>query len=796
MFRSFTAALFFCGMSVLNLASAATTTQIVNAGNRLCVGVAKASTDAAAPVSQIACDGSASTSWALDPQGNGYYHLVSQVSGMCLNVNGGNGTTGTTLVQYPCQQGVGNDQWALVAVGSNYHLVSFGSGLCVNVPGASGVSGTQLIQWTCQGATALNDQFTLTAPATPSAFTIMVANSGLCIGVPGGSTTAGANITQAACTGSTDRTWKVQTLANGYKQLVLQSSGMCLNVYGGNGGNGTQLIQWPCQTNANNDQWSLVSYGTGYHLVSRGSGLCANVFGESKDAGAKIVQWPCGGGNAFNDQFKMMPSVTPPATLPSAWSAVIPLAVNPVGAANLPNDKILIWAANSLFTFQSDVGYTNTQTYFSVFNPADNSSTQQLETSAGSDMFCPGTAMLSDGRLLVNGGDSSPKTSLYDWRTNTWAAAATMNIPRGYQGTTPLSNGNVFTLGGSWSGGLGGKAGEVWDPNNGWTRLSGVPSTNVIGPDPQGVYRGDNHLWLFAQSNGTVFHAGPSSQMNWISTTGNGSIQSAGTRGIDAFSINGNAVMYDIGKILKVGGAVAYGQNFTQPTYASDSVYKIDISKGFGQQPVVTQQASMSYRRSMSNAVVLPTGQVVVIGGQAIPQPFTDTAAILTPEIWNPATGNWNLLKPMQTPRTYHSTALLMADGRVFVGGGGLCGNGCAQNHANAEILSPPYLFNSDGSVAARPTITSAPSTGVRGSNISVSTGAPVGSFALVRLGSVTHTVNNDQRRVPLAVTGSSGNTYSLAIPADAGVVPPGHYMLFAMSTQLVPSVSVTIQIQ
>jgi hypothetical protein len=72
MFRSFTAALFFCGMSVLNLASAATTTQIVNAGNRLCVGVAKASTDAAAPVSQIAC----------------------------------NGTTGTTLIQYPCQQGV------------------------------------------------------------------------------------------------------------------------------------------------------------------------------------------------------------------------------------------------------------------------------------------------------------------------------------------------------------------------------------------------------------------------------------------------------------------------------------------------------------------------------------------------------------------------------------------------------------------------------------------------------------------------------------------------------------------
>jgi hypothetical protein len=106
----------------------------------------------------------------------------------------------------------------------------------------------------------------------------------------------------------------------------------------------------------------------------------------------------------------------------------------------------------------------------------------------------------------------------------------------------------------------------------------------------------------------------------------------------------------------------------------------------------------MTYERAFSNSVVLPNGYVVVIGGQSIPEPFTDTAAILVPEIWNPTTQQFSLLNPMQTPRTYHSTAILLPDGRVFVGGGGQCGAGCPENHLNAEILTPPYLKNADGS--------------------------------------------------------------------------------------------------
>jgi hypothetical protein len=452
-----------------------------------------------------------------------------------------------------------------------------------------------------------------------------------------------------------------------------------------------------------------------------------------------------------------------------------------------------MWSAYEPYGYEGDIGNAQGQTYTGVFNPATNTSTDVLVTNTGADMFCPGTAVLADGRVLVNGGSSSPKTSIYSPATGAWTAAAEMNIPRGYEADTLLSNGNVLTLGGSWSGGEGGKTGEIYGAG-GWTLSSGIPETNVVGPDPEGIYRGDNHLWMFADSNGYVFQAGPSAQMNWITTAGNGTITSAGNRGTDPFSINGNAVLYDIGKILKVGGAPAYQQS-TGTTYATNSAYLLDITAGAGQAVKVTQLTPMSYERAFSNSVVLPNGNVVVIGGQSIPQPFTDSAAILVPEIWNPATQTFSLLNPMQTPRTYHSTAILLPDGRVFVGGGGQCGAGCAQNHLTAEILTPPYLLNADGSAATRPVIVSATASASPGGTLAVTTGGAVTSFVIMRLSAVTHTVNNDQRRIPLSMTSHGAESYTLSIPTDPGVVLPGYYMLFALNSSGVPSVSTTVQI-
>jgi galactose oxidase len=90
--------------------------------------------------------------------------------------------------------------------------------------------------------------------------------------------------------------------------------------------------------------------------------------------------------------------------------------------------------------------------------------------------------------------------------------------------------------------------------------------------------------------------------------------------------------------------------------------------------------------------------------------------------------------------------------------------------------------------------ITTAPLTAVNGKVITVKTDTAVTSFAIVRMGTATHSVDTDQRRLSLAPTAVTGG-YQLTIPADAGVAVPGYWMLFAMNAKGVPSVAKTIKI-
>jgi galactose oxidase len=161
--------------------------------------------------------------------------------------------------------------------------------------------------------------------------------------------------------------------------------------------------------------------------------------------------------------------------------------------------------------------------------------------------------------------------------------------------------------------------------------------------------------------------------------------------------------------------------------------------------------------------------------------------------MWDPATESFSTLAPAAIPRTYHSVATLMPDGRVFTGGGGLCGN-CGTNHFDGEIFTPPNLLNSDGTPASRPVITTAPATAANGANINVATDRAVTSFAIVRMGTATHSVNTDQRRIALTPTAVTGG-YRLTIPADNGVALPGYWMLFALDAAGVPSISKTLHI-
>lgn len=244
--------------------------------------------------------------------------------------------------------------------------------------------------------------------------------------------------------------------------------------------------------------------------------------------------------------------------------------------------------------------------------------------------------------------------------------------------------------------------------------------------------------------------------------------------------------MYDAvaGKILTVGGAVNY-----QGSDATSNAHIITLGDP-NTNPTVQTIGNMAYQRIFANSVILPDGTVFIVGGQVYGNPFSDDTAQFTPELFNPADNSFRQLAPMASPRTYHSTAVLMPDATVISGGGGLCGT-CATNHYDAQIYSPPYLFTG----AARPVINgvSADSIGV-GGTFTATTNGGVDSFSLLRMSSTTHTVNTDQRRIPLIPSAADGNTYTLNVPDDAGIAMPGWWMLFALAGG-VPSVATTIQV-
>jgi len=468
-----------------------------------------------------------------------------------------------------------------------------------------------------------------------------------------------------------------------------------------------------------------------------------------------------------------------------AWSSVINLPIAPAAAANLPDGRIMTWSAYDRLSFGGNFG----KTYTAIFDPQNNSSQELLIENTSHDMFCPGISAMPDGRIMVSGGSSSNRSSIYDPFTGNWNTADEMNVPRGYHSSVTLASGATFVIGGSWSGGVGGKDAEIWSEKTGWYNLNGVPVEAITdGINVNQPAKHDDYFpWLWVAPNGKVLHAGPSPKMHWIDAEGTGSYTNAGNRANDAYSVSGTTVMYDIGKVLKAGGA----GTFEEETNANKRSYIIDMN-GNGN-PVVTQVADMFQTRNYHSSVVLPNGEVLVFGGIPVSKVFSDLNSRLTTEIWNPNTQQWTQLAAMATPRNYHSVSLLMEDGRIFVGGGGLCGN-CSTNHPDAEIFSPPYLFNSNGTLATRPVINSAPTAANYNSNITVSTNSAIDNFSLVRMATVTHSTNNEQRRIPLNKTNLGGNQYQLAI-SNRNILPPGRYMLFGMNSAGVPSVAKMIKI-
>jgi hypothetical protein len=243
--------------------------------------------------------------------------------------------------------------------------------------------------------------------------------------------------------------------------------------------------------------------------------------------------------------------------------------------------------------------------------------------------------------------------------------------------------------------------------------------------------------------------------------------------------------MYDAGKILVVGGGDA-------PTNTAET---IDLTGASTWKYV----GAMSVARRQLNATLLADGKVLVTGGTDATgfNSAPTTSALLAAELWDPANpGEWKQLSSMSHHRLYHSTTLLLPDARVLsVGSGQPAATGLADDYT-AEIFSPPYLFNPDGTPAGRPVISSAPAAVAYGPVFTVKTAAAasITKVTFIRLSAVTHSFNQNQRMNLLSFSVGSG-ALTVTAPLNANLAPPGHYLLFVVNGSGVPSSAKVVRI-
>jgi galactose oxidase-like protein/glyoxal oxidase-like protein/fibronectin type III domain protein len=429
------------------------------------------------------------------------------------------------------------------------------------------------------------------------------------------------------------------------------------------------------------------------------------------------------------------------------WSAVQALPIVAVHAHVLPTGKVLFYP------------YTDDPR---LWDPITGTITSAAQT--GYNIFCTGHTFLADGRLLLAGGHVAnnvglPYATIYDPFSNSWTRLPNMNAGRWYPSNTTLPNGDVLVVSGDEDTTVGvNPLPQVWQTaSNSWRDLTNAQLSLYLYPA------------MYLAPNGKVFMSLPSDITRYLDTSGTGLWTTVATRQF-GFRDYGSSAMYDDGKVLVAGGG-------DPPTNTAEV---IDLNAAT---PAWRFVGSMSNARRQFDATLLPDGRVLATGGSSGAGFDNSSAPVYAAEMWDPTTEQWTTMASNTIYHGYHSNALLLPDGRVFTSGG--------DDQPNAEIYSPPYLFK-----GARPTISSAPATVSYGQTFFVQTAnaASIARVTWIRLPSVTHAFNMNQRINRLSFSQATGGL-NVTAPSNANLCPPGHYMLFILDGNGVPSIAKIIQI-
>jgi len=460
------------------------------------------------------------------------------------------------------------------------------------------------------------------------------------------------------------------------------------------------------------------------------------------------------------------------------------------------------------------------------------------------DLWCGGHTLLADGKLLFVGGTSyyppppDPfygglrEAYLFDPFSETWERLDDMEIGRWYPTLIRLADDRVLTLAG-----LDYRAptdspktnilknlfdlvanikkriarvNEVFDPTTKtWSRIKGervlplYPRVHLL-PDGDVFYSGMFNTHFFIPGHFPSARWSPQTEL-WTEV-GGPHTQKNREEGISvllalrppdykAQILIAGGGSHNLGRILMSlfhsVGKETWGAIFHIFTHVQDSVERIDLSM---ETPHWELMGRMHHPRVHANGVLLPDGNILVVGGmssygQMSGEMHEMPGAVFEAEMYDPASNTWTLMAAQQKARMYHSTAILLPDGRVISMGS----NPRAKMiEKTIEIFSPPYLFRGE-----RPVINEYPERIRYGESftVEVDDARQIDKVVLMRPEVLTHVTNTDQRLLELVSSVVNDKKLEVQGPPSPAHMPRGYGLLFALNRQGVPSIGKFVKV-
>ncbi|WP_350004386.1 kelch motif-containing protein [Pseudarthrobacter sp. WHRI 8279] len=473
----------------------------------------------------------------------------------------------------------------------------------------------------------------------------------------------------------------------------------------------------------------------------------------------------------------------PPAATPASagsWEVLeAPLPLRSIHSTLLSDGRVLLIAGSGNEGSSFDAGSFKG----SVWNPATNTFT---DVPVPYDMFCAGHVTLPDGKVLIGGGTlsyptteegpttfkGSRKSYYFDPVDNAFHPLGDMAGGHWYPTMTKLGNGDVWA-----AGGLDDKAeGTVLTEMFQSSTLSWLPSGNV--PQTWSFWGTYPHMYLL--QDGRMFYSGGHTFGNGLPGTGASLYDWKAAEIWDVPGLRQKDMRDQAGSVL-LGPAqdqkvmIVGGGNTDANTPAINLVDIIDLKQP---NPLYVPGPDLpGPGKSYVNLLNLPDRTVLAANGAR----HNRSDDVMTAAIYQPATNSWMDIGADPVGRNYHSSAILLPDGRVAVLGSNPLDN---SYDTRISIYSPKYMFN-----GTRPAITAAPTAATRGQQITLQTTGTIKAAQLMSPMSATHQTDTNARLVDLPLT-TSGDTVSATVPANPNLLPPGPYLLTVLDTNNLPSIA------